>query len=141
MLTVLAQSQRSNVQEAVEGNNTDLKYHTRGCGDDVDGKELFYGLYMPWKVTGDMMSTSARAISDRSLALRIRQYVGLWAPGHTTMVSSTPVQHFTTLTTTSLRLKHCFSPVILLLTQHTTRHMQISSVCSFIHSFLHFFFY
>lgn len=51
---------------------------------------FFYGLYMPWKVTGDMTSTSARAISDRSLALRIRQYVGLWAPGHTTMVSRTP---------------------------------------------------
>lgn len=50
----------------------------------------FYGLYIPWKVTGMLHSTSARAISDRSLALRMRRYPGLWEPGATTMVSSTP---------------------------------------------------
>lgn len=48
------------------------------------------GLYMPWKVTGMVQSTSARAISDRSLALRMRRYPGLCEPGATTMVSSTP---------------------------------------------------
>lgn len=48
------------------------------------------GLYIPWKVTGMLHSTSALAISVRSLALRIRRYPGLWEPGATTMVSSTP---------------------------------------------------
>lgn len=35
-------------------------------------------------------STSALAISVRSLALRMRRYPGLWEPGATTMVSRTP---------------------------------------------------
>ncbi len=60
--------------------------------DCVQQIQSFYGLYMPWKVTGDMMSTSALAISDRSLAFKIRQYVGLWAPGATTIVIKTPVK-------------------------------------------------
>lgn len=38
-------------------------------------------------------STSALAISDRSLALRMRRYPGLWEPGATTIVSSTPAGH------------------------------------------------
>lgn len=49
------------------------------------------GLYIPWKVTGMSHSTSALAISDRSLALRISMYAGLWEPGAATMVNSTPV--------------------------------------------------
>lgn len=40
-----------------------------------------------------LQSTSALAISDRSLALRMRRYAGLWEPGAATMVNSTPVGH------------------------------------------------
>lgn len=56
---------------------------------DILGKGC-QGLYIPWKVTGMVHSTSALAISVRSLALRMRRYPGLWEPGATTMVSRTP---------------------------------------------------
>jgi len=39
-----------------------------------------------------MISTSALATSDRSLAFKIRQNVGLWAPGATTIVIRIPVK-------------------------------------------------
>lgn len=52
---------------------------------------LLQGLYIPWKVTGMMTSTAARAISVRSLASRMRRKAGRWpSPGFTTMLRSTP---------------------------------------------------
>ena len=53
-----------------------------------------YFLYIPWKVTGIGQSTSALAISDMSLALRISMYPDFWAPGDTTTVNRTPVGHW-----------------------------------------------
>lgn len=46
---------------------------------------------MPWRVTGIMTSTSARAISVRSVALSMRRNAGLWVtPGFTTILRRTP---------------------------------------------------
>lgn len=124
MLTVLAQSQRSNVQEALEGNNTDLKYHTRGSGDDVDGKELFSRLVHA--VEGDGRYDVHLGPGD------LRQVLGVEDQAVRRSLSSRTHHDGQQHTCTT------FSQVILLLTQHTTRHMQISSVCSFIHVFIFF---
>lgn len=46
---------------------------------------------MPWRVTGMMTSTSARAISVRSAALSMRRNAGFWeTPGFTTILRRTP---------------------------------------------------
>lgn len=89
---------------------------------------LYYGLYIPWKVTGMSHSTSALATSDRSLALRMSMYAGLWEPGAATMVSITPVgtaqNDHSTSSLTDARAKLNIVFWLLLLYHHPHRHRQ-----------------